>query len=108
MDFPLIDLLDEEACYEFLVEALHPGGLTCPACGRRGWCSRCRRTCAAACRRSRSWRRSCAARAGADGRPPFLRGLVSNAACGFVIKSALRGRNWCTCISSSTSSPKST
>jgi hypothetical protein len=33
MDFPLLDLLDEDACYDFLVEALHPGGLRCPACG---------------------------------------------------------------------------
>jgi hypothetical protein len=37
MDFPLIDLLDEQACYDFLVEALHPGGLTCPACGGQQW-----------------------------------------------------------------------
>jgi predicted RNA-binding Zn-ribbon protein involved in translation (DUF1610 family) len=37
MDFPLIDLLDEQACYDFLVEALHPEGLTCPACGGREW-----------------------------------------------------------------------
>ncbi len=33
MDFPLLDLLDEQACYDFLVEALHPDGLICPACG---------------------------------------------------------------------------
>jgi hypothetical protein len=33
MDFPLTDLLDEPACYEVLVEALHPRGLRCPACG---------------------------------------------------------------------------
>lgn len=33
MDFPLVDLLDEDACYEFLVEALHPNGLRCPSCG---------------------------------------------------------------------------
>jgi hypothetical protein len=33
MDFPLTDLLDEQACYDFLVEALHADGLTCPACG---------------------------------------------------------------------------
>jgi len=35
MDFPLLDLLDEHACYEFLVDALHPGGLRCPSCGGR-------------------------------------------------------------------------
>jgi transposase-like protein len=35
MDFPLIDLLDEDACYDFLVETLHPDGLVCPACGGR-------------------------------------------------------------------------
>jgi transposase-like protein len=35
MDFPLIDLLDEQACYDFLVEALHAAGLACPACGGR-------------------------------------------------------------------------
>jgi DNA-directed RNA polymerase subunit RPC12/RpoP len=35
MDFPLVDLLDEEACYDFLVEALHPKGLRCPDCGGR-------------------------------------------------------------------------
>jgi hypothetical protein len=35
MDFPLLDLLDDNACYDFLVEALHPGGLRCPACGGR-------------------------------------------------------------------------
>src|SRR5262245_39550817 len=33
MDFPLLDLLDEQACYDFLVDALHPQGLACPACG---------------------------------------------------------------------------
>jgi len=35
MDFPLIDYLDEDACYRKLVELLHPGGLACPACGQR-------------------------------------------------------------------------
>lgn len=35
MDFPLLDLLDEQACYDFLLEALHPGGLRCPDCGSR-------------------------------------------------------------------------
>ena len=33
MDFPLMDLLDEQACYDFLVDALHPDGLRCPSCG---------------------------------------------------------------------------
>jgi transposase-like protein len=33
MDFPLIALLDEDACYRRLVEILHPGGLACPQCG---------------------------------------------------------------------------
>jgi hypothetical protein len=33
MDFSLLDLLDEQACYDFLVDALHPDGLACPACG---------------------------------------------------------------------------
>ena len=37
MDFPILDLLVEQACYDFLVgEALHPDGLRCPGCrGRR-------------------------------------------------------------------------
>jgi hypothetical protein len=33
MDFSLLDLLDEQACYDFLVDALHPDGLACPVCG---------------------------------------------------------------------------
>ena len=33
MDFPLADLLDEDACYDRIVEALHPDGLACPRCG---------------------------------------------------------------------------
>lgn len=32
MDFPILDLLDEQACYDFLVDALHPDGLRCPGC----------------------------------------------------------------------------
>lgn len=32
MDFPLIDLMDEQACYDRLVDLLHPGGLACPRC----------------------------------------------------------------------------
>jgi transposase-like protein len=34
MDFPVIDLMDEAACYRFLLGLLHPGGLGCPRCGR--------------------------------------------------------------------------
>lgn len=33
MDFPLADLMDEDACYAKLLAALHPGGLACPRCG---------------------------------------------------------------------------
>ncbi len=33
MDFPLLDLMDENACYERLVHLLHPQGLGCPRCG---------------------------------------------------------------------------
>jgi transposase-like protein len=33
MDFPLTGLMGEGACYERLVEALHPDGLACPRCG---------------------------------------------------------------------------
>jgi transposase-like protein len=35
MDFPPLDLLDAQACYDFLVEALHPDGLRCPDCRSR-------------------------------------------------------------------------
>jgi transposase-like protein len=35
MDFPIGDLMDESACYQFLVELLHPDGLACPHCGDR-------------------------------------------------------------------------
>jgi predicted RNA-binding Zn-ribbon protein involved in translation (DUF1610 family) len=35
MDFPLLDYLDEDACYAKLVELLHPDGLACPNCGER-------------------------------------------------------------------------
>jgi transposase-like protein len=31
MAFPLTELMDEQACYEFLVRVLHPKGLRCPA-----------------------------------------------------------------------------
>ena len=30
MQFPLTTLLDEQACYDFLLQVLHPGGLACP------------------------------------------------------------------------------
>jgi len=33
MDFPIGELLDEDACYQWLVRLIHPGGLTCPRCG---------------------------------------------------------------------------
>ena len=33
MDFPLADLMDEDACYAKLIGLLHPGGLACPRCG---------------------------------------------------------------------------
>lgn len=33
MDFPVVDLMDETACYQFLCHLLHPGGLACPRCG---------------------------------------------------------------------------
>jgi len=32
MDFPLIKLLDEQSCFDFLCQALHPNGLCCPRC----------------------------------------------------------------------------
>lgn len=34
MDFPVTDLLDEDACYAKLVSWLHPGGIVCPRCHR--------------------------------------------------------------------------
>ncbi len=33
MDFPIADLMDEDACYAKLVHWLHPRGLACPRCG---------------------------------------------------------------------------
>jgi transposase-like protein len=33
MDFPIGALLDEGACYDYLVALIHPRGLTCPRCG---------------------------------------------------------------------------
>src|SRR5512135_781809 len=35
MDFPSPELMDEEACYERLVEILHPEGRACPRCQSR-------------------------------------------------------------------------
>ena len=35
MDFPIGDLLDEQACYDWLVGRLYPRGLACPSCGRK-------------------------------------------------------------------------
>src|SRR4051812_14393790 len=36
MDFPLTELIDQDACYARLVRALHPDGLACPRCGGDG------------------------------------------------------------------------
>ena len=35
MDFPITDLMDEDACYAKLLGWIHPSGLACPRCGRR-------------------------------------------------------------------------
>jgi transposase-like protein len=35
MDFPISDLMDEDACYQKLLGWLHPDGLACPRCGTR-------------------------------------------------------------------------
>jgi transposase len=32
MDFPIQDLMNEDACYQFLLDLLHPAGLRCPRC----------------------------------------------------------------------------
>lgn len=32
MDFPLSTLMDEQACYDKLIQTLHPQGLVCPRC----------------------------------------------------------------------------
>ena len=32
MDFPIAELMDEDACYAKLLQALHPAGLACPRC----------------------------------------------------------------------------
>ncbi len=33
MDFPIIDLLDDETCTAWLMQHFHPDGLACPHCG---------------------------------------------------------------------------
>ena len=33
MDFPIQDLMDQDACYHKLLDLLHPGGMACPRCG---------------------------------------------------------------------------
>lgn len=33
MDFPIAELMDEDACYSKLLAVLHPDGLACPRCG---------------------------------------------------------------------------
>ena len=35
MDFPIVALMDQDACYPKLVAWLHPEGLACPRCGAR-------------------------------------------------------------------------
>jgi hypothetical protein len=35
MDFPISELMDEDACYAKLLSWLHPDGLACPRCGTR-------------------------------------------------------------------------
>ena len=35
MDFPIVELMDEQACYDKLVAWLHPDGLACPRCHGR-------------------------------------------------------------------------
>ena len=32
MDFPIHDLMNEDACYQFLLDLFHPAGLTLPRC----------------------------------------------------------------------------
>jgi transposase len=33
LDFPIHDLMNEDACYQFLLDLFHPDGLRCPRCG---------------------------------------------------------------------------
>jgi transposase-like protein len=35
MDFPIVNLMDQQACYHKLLDLLHPNGLACPGCGGR-------------------------------------------------------------------------
>ncbi len=35
MDFPIAELMDEDACYQKLLNWIHPDGLACPRCGAR-------------------------------------------------------------------------
>jgi transposase len=35
MDFPIQSFMDEDACYKFLLDLLHPEGLSCPRCRAR-------------------------------------------------------------------------
>jgi transposase-like protein len=35
MDFPIVDLMDQTACYQKLMGLLHPEGLACPRCAAR-------------------------------------------------------------------------
>ena len=35
MDFPILDLMDQDGCYHKLLDLLHPGGLVCPRCAAR-------------------------------------------------------------------------
>jgi transposase-like protein len=35
MDYPITDLMDQDACYQQLVQILHPDGLACPRCQAR-------------------------------------------------------------------------
>jgi transposase-like protein len=35
MDFPIAEFMNEDACYEELVAALHPEGFSCPRCHAR-------------------------------------------------------------------------
>ena len=32
MDFPILHLMDEDACYHYLLDLFHPQGLHCPRC----------------------------------------------------------------------------
>ena len=32
MDFAILDLMNPDACYQFLMDTLHPDGLRCPGC----------------------------------------------------------------------------